>query len=190
MPELVKEVASTFDPQSNRPIKLWAEDEARFGRMNNPKKCWAPAKIRPIIKLQRIREYLYVFAAVCPLTGESYSLIFPACNTNAMQIFLENFSQQYHEFNNIIIVDQAAWHTTQNLPPFENIRFVYLPSGSPELNPVEHLWEHLREGYLGNRIYNSLDDVENALVTVLQNICNDAKTIKSLTGFYWLNFAH
>src|ERR1700738_3551835 len=121
MPELVKEVASSFPP-SNRALKLWSEDEARFGRMNNPKRCWAPEKMRPIVKLQRIREYLYVFSATCPRTGETYSLIFPVCNTSAMQIFLESFAHQYRDYNNIIIVDRAAWHTTKKLTPFDNVR--------------------------------------------------------------------
>jgi hypothetical protein len=157
--------------------------------MNNPKKCWAPAKMRPIVKLQRIREYLYVFAATCPQTGETYSLILPICDTTAMQVFLEGLSRQYHDYNNIIIVDRAAWHTTKKLAPFENIRFIYLPSGSPELNPTEHLWEHIREAYLGNRIYNSLYEVQEEMVTILQKISNDTETIKKMTEFYWLNFA-
>lgn len=156
--------------------------------MNNPKKCWAPEKTRPTVILQRIREFLYVFAANCPQTGETFSLILPVCNTHAMQIFLESFSQKYSDYKNIIIVDRATWHVTQNLPQFDNIRFIFLPVGSPELNPTEHLWQHIREKYLANRIYDSLDQFQNELVIVLQKIANDTKTIKNLTNFHWLNF--
>lgn len=186
MPDLIQEAANSFDPLDARPIKLWTEDEARFGRMNNPKKCWAPEKVRPIVHLQRIREYIYVFSATCPWTGEVYSLIFPLCNTNAMQIFLEGFSELYRDYKNIMVVDQAAWHTTKHLPVFDNIRFILLPAGSPELNPTEHLWEHIREKYLGNRIFNSLDEVENEIVNILQKVDLERETIKNLVGFHWM----
>jgi transposase len=189
MPDLIKEVAGTFDIQANRPIKLWSEDEARFGRMNNPKRCWAPAKVRPIVHLQRIREYVYVFAATCSWTGETYSLILPLCNTEAMQIFLKKFSEEYCDYNNIVIVDQAAWHMTKKLSQFDNVRFIYLPAGSPELNPTEHLWEHVREKYLGNCVYDSLDEFEDIMVDILRKLPHEQETIKNLTGFHWMNIS-
>lgn len=165
---------------------LWSEDEARFGRMNNPKRCWAPPKTRPIVRLQRVREYMYVFAATSPWIGETFSLIFPLCNTDAMKFFLKEFSKQYSAYNNIMIVDQAGWHTTKKLDKFDNITFIPLPPGSPELNPTEHIWEHIREKYLGNRVYNSLDEVEEKMIIALQEISHDQETIKKLTGFHWL----
>ncbi len=157
--------------------------------MNNPKRCWGPPKQRPIVALQRIREYMYVFAANNPWTGETYSLIFPLCNTDAMQLFLEGFSRQYSDYNNIMIVDRAAWHVTNKIQSFDNIKFIYLPAGSPELNPTEHLWEHIREKYFGNHVYSSLSEVEEEMITILQKIAHDKGTIKNLTGFHWLKFA-
>jgi transposase len=168
---------------------LWSQDEARFGRMNNPKRCWAPPKTRPLVRLQRIREYMYVFAANSPWAGDTYSLIFPVCNTSAMELFLEGFSRQYSAYNNIMIVDQAAWHVTKKIAQFDNIKFIYLPPGSPELNPTEHLWEHIREKYFGNHVYNSLDEIEEEMVMALQKISHDKETIKQLTGFHWLNIS-
>lgn len=189
MPDLVKKAANSFDLQDNRPLKIWSEDEARFGRMGNPRKCWAPEGVRPVIPLQRIREYLYVFSATCPSTGETYSLILPLCNTAAMEAFLKGFSEQHSDYKNIILIDRAAWHVTKNLPPFDNIRFIYLPAGSPELNPTEHLWEHIREKHLGNRMFDSFDELENEMVSILQRLDSEWETIKSLTGFHWLKIA-
>lgn len=189
MPAAIREAANSFDVQDHRPIKLWAEDEARFGRMNNPKRCWAPPRTRPIVQLQRIREFIYVFAATCPWTGETYSLILPLCDTNAMQLFLNKFAEEYHDYKNIIVVDQAAWHKTKKLLPIDNVRFIYLPAGSPELNPAEHLWEHIREKYLGNRFFNSLDEVEAEMITILEKLCYEREIIKNLTGFHWMKIA-
>lgn len=186
MPETIKETTSTFDIQDNRPIKIWAQDEARFGRMNNPRKCWAPKKMRPTVHLQRIRQYLYVFSAASPTTGETYSLILPLCNSDAMKIFLEGLSQQHKDYKNIIIVDRAAWHVTKKLQQFDNIRFIFLPAGSPELNPAEHLWEHIREKYLGNRIFNSLDQLQDELVDIIRTMSKENEVIRNLTGFHWI----
>jgi len=56
-------------------------------------------------------------------------------------------------------VDQAGWHTSKDLVIPENIRLIYQPAYSPELNPVEHIWEELRENSFYNRCYKSLDKV-------------------------------
>jgi len=187
MPDIIAETTSTFDIQDNRPINIWAQDEARFGRMNNPKRCWAPPKTRPIVHLQRIRQYLYVFSGVLISTGDVYSLILPLCNTDGMKVFLEGLSTQYKGYRNIIIVDQASWHSTKSLPKYDNIRFIKLPPGSPELNPAEHLWEHIREKYLGNRIFNSLDALQDEMVDILCKVNNEHEAIKNLTEFYWIH---
>jgi len=154
--------------------------------MNNPKKCWAPSADRPIVHLQRIREYIYVFSATNPFTGEVFSLILPICNTDAMIVFLNELSAQYSDYKNIIFVDGATWHSTKNIPYYDNIRFIFLPAGSPELNPTEHLWEHIREKYLGNKVFDSLDALENEMVDILVNVSLEHDVIKKLTGFHWL----
>ena len=186
MPDLIAKAASSFETEDKRPLKLWSEDEARFGRMSNVRRSWAPPKVRPIVHLQRIREYVYVFSATSIWTGESYSLILPLCNTGAMEMFLTSFAEKYRDFRNIIVVDQAGWHVTKNLPQFDNIRFILLPPGSPELNPTEHLWEHIREKCLGNRTFNSLDEAEDKIAEALEMVRNDQETIKNLVGFHWM----
>ena len=57
------------------------EDEARFGRMSRPMRCWAPLGTRPEVKTQLVRQYEYAFGAVAPLTGQMDSLILPDCDT-------------------------------------------------------------------------------------------------------------
>jgi len=71
---------------------VYFEDEARFGRMQNPVRCWAPGGFRPLVKLQRVREYTHVYSAVCPKNGDSFSLILPYANTDMMTIFFREFS--------------------------------------------------------------------------------------------------
>jgi len=64
---------------------MMAQDEGRFGRISRPKRCWAPPGVRPTAPVQLVREFVQVFAAVAPQTGELISLILPTANTAMMK---------------------------------------------------------------------------------------------------------
>ena len=113
--------AKRFGSDDTRPVKLFFQDEGRFGRMSNLASCWAPEGIRPHLEHQIVRQYTHVFSAVCPEDGESFSLTLPYADTEAMTIFLEAFSKEYSKYRVVIIMDQAAWHKLGNLCRHENI---------------------------------------------------------------------
>jgi hypothetical protein len=170
------------------PIKVFFQDEARFGRINVPVRCWAPIKLRPILPKQLIREYLYVFGAVCPFDGDFDSLICQECHTDIMNVFLNQLSRSYANNRNVIFMDKASWHQSKELLPLNNIRIILLPPYSPELNPAEHIWEHIREKYLANVFIESNKDLEDRLAEALLLTGSDQETLKSLTAFNWLFF--
>ena len=58
-----------------------------------------------------------------------------------------------------LMLDQAGWHTTEKLKVPENITLMLLPPRSPELNPVENIWQFLRDNWLSNRIFESYDQI-------------------------------
>src|SRR6478609_7079163 len=68
-------------------------DEARFGRMNRPRPCWAPTGVRPEVAAQLLREYIYLYGAVCPKDGKCVYLIMPASDTACFQIYLEFYPE-------------------------------------------------------------------------------------------------
>lgn len=136
------------DPEDNRPVIIMGQDEGRFGRITDIRSCWAPKGIRPKVPRQVARTFLYVYAAVCMALGKMTSLILPYANTDMMNLFLEEVSAEFKEYFVIMLVDGAGWHRSRDLKIPENIRLIQQPSHSPELNPVEHLWEELREKYL------------------------------------------
>lgn len=185
---LVHEVEKTFDPTDHRPLKLLFQDEARFGRINALKRCWAPMGIRPCISFQMVRQFDYVFSVVCPKTGETFTLILPDADTAMMNLFLDETSQFYKDYRIIVIADQASWHKSKTLKKFENIRFIFLPPASPELNPAEHLWDHVRERpEIANCSFDSLDDMEKVLVKTFREIHHNPDSIRSLVSFSWIN---
>ena len=91
------------------------------------------------------------------------SLILPSANTEMMNIFLEHVSSAFKDYFLIMIVDQAGWHLSKALKVPENIRLVPQPAHSPELNPTEHVWKEIKEKFFHNRIFRSLDHVEDTI---------------------------
>lgn len=177
--------SETFEQGDPRPLKLFFQDEARFGRMTNPVCCWAPKGFRPVVPMQRVREYTHVYSAVCPADGDSFSLILPYANTEMMSLFLREFHDCYKDYRIVMVMDGAAWHKSNSLQSFENIRIIYQPPHSPELNPVEHLWDHLREKHLSNRFWETMENLEEVLVNALNEILAMKDCIQSLVGFHW-----
>ena len=72
------------------------------------------------------------------------------------------------------------------MPIPDNIRLLSLPPYSPELNPVEHLWDELREKHFHNLAFDSLDALENQLVAALHALENDSEPVKSICNWEWI----
>jgi putative transposase len=167
-------------------VLIMAEDESRFGRIDRPRRCWAPKPLRPTVPRQVVREFVYVFAAVCAHLGRLTSLILPTANTEMMNLFLAPVAQEFSSAFIILLVDRAGWHTTPQVRVPENMRLLPQPARSPELNPTEHVWEELREKELANKSFPALRPLEQALCAGLSALAADPKRVQSLTDFPYL----
>ena len=58
-----------------------------------------------------------------------------------------------------MLMDQAGWHMTNALIVPENISIIPLPAKCPELNPVENIWQFMRDNWLSNRVFKSYDEI-------------------------------
>ena len=163
-----------------------AEDEGRFGRIDRPRRCWAPKPLRPTVPRQVVREWVYVFAAVCAQLGRLTALILPTADTDMMNVFLAHLAHQFTGYFLILMVDRAGWHTTERLTVPENIRLLPQPARSPELNPTEHVWDELREKYVANTSFLSLRPLERALCAGLTQLATDPERVRSLTNFPYM----
>jgi transposase len=93
--------------------------------------------------------WAHLFAAVRPATGQSFALVLPDLSTEAMQVFLDLFATKLAaDEQAVLVADRAGWHIAEALRIPDNVVLVYLPSYSPELNPVERVWLYLRERHL------------------------------------------
>lgn len=163
------------------------QDEARFGRINRPHKCWAPPNIRPQVVQQIVREYTYVYGAVSPLDGICDFLILPNMTTESMNTFLEEVSNRHENEYIYMIYDGASCHSGQNkLKVPENMGVKILPPYSPQLNPTEAVWDEMREKFFPNMAFESMTDVEKQLINATLHFEANPKKVQSLVGFKWI----
>lgn len=172
--------------ESMKGFRLMFQDESRFGRINEPKKCWAPFGIRPYVPFQVVREFTYVFAAASPMDGVMDSLILPFINADAMSYFLEEVSKRHKDELILMVMDKAGWHRANRLAVPANIDLLFLPPYSPELNPVEHIWKEIRQKWFKNKYFKDMDGVEDLLFESLSTLENDKSRIASIAGFDWI----
>jgi transposase-like protein len=180
-------VAENLDQNTlNLPVKLMFQDEARFGRLSDPRRCWAPAPLRPMVGLALVRQYTYAYAAVAPQDGALDWMLAPKMDTMNIAAFLNQVSQQHPNEFILMVIDGAPSHRSQRLPVPNNMALVRLPPYSPELNPVEHLWDEIREKEFGNRVFDSLGAAMAQAVRGLKRFQNSPAAVRSLTGWNWI----
>lgn len=169
---------------TNQTVRVMFQDEAGFGRINKPKRCWCRKGVRPSVPCHHIREYRYAYGAVEPLTGDSFFLVMPYCNTNCMNAFLRELSKAYANDQILLICDGARWHKSKGLEIPDNIHLAFIPPYTPEMNPIEQIWKEIRKRGFRNEIFDTLAKVVDRLCDVIKNL-PDA-VIRSITGRQWV----
>ncbi|WP_211236378.1 IS630 family transposase [Desulfovibrio inopinatus] len=172
--------------QEDLPLRLMFQDEARFGLISEARRCWCPKPERPICKTMISQQYTYAYSAVSILEGNMDSLVLPYVKTSCMQIFLNEVSSRYPNERILMIADGAGWHKSKSLIIPWNIKLIIQPPYSPELNPVEHIWDEVKEKYFHNRVFDDLASLENHLVSSLSNLETDHKRVKSIVAWQWI----
>ena len=167
-------------------LRVMFQDEAGFGRINKPKRCWCKRGIRPSVPCHHIREYRYLYGAVSPGDGELFSLVMPYANTDCMNVFLDELSKAYPEDFIVLALDNAAWHCSGGLVVPSNITLYPLLPYTPELNPVEMIWDEVREKGFRNEIFRSLEAVIDRLCATVRELCAEPSRIASITRRKWI----
>ena len=145
---------------ADKPIEIWFQDEARIGQKNKITRRWARRGTRPSAPHDQRTRSAYIFGAICPALGKGAALVLPRCTTAAMALHLAEISSAVSPgAHAVLLLDQAGWHMTGKLSVPNNITLMPLPAKSPELNPVENIWQFMRDNWLSNRVFTSYKDI-------------------------------
>jgi transposase len=112
----------------------------------------------------------YLYTALEPKTGEHFTLEISHVNTVCLNVFLEAFAKAFPQDQILLVMDGAGWHRSKDLVIPANIEIQFLPPYSPELNPVERFWEHIKRYTIRNQIYNTLDGIKDAVAKFLNGL--------------------
>jgi len=115
----------------------------------------------------------------------------PVANTKAMQMHLDEISSHVAaKAHGVVMMDRAGWHSTDKLRVPKNITIILLPSRSPELNPVENIWQYLRGNWLSNHVFEDYEAILDAGCEAWNKLIAQPHTITSIGMRDWAYTSH
>jgi transposase len=168
-----------------QPIRVFAQDETRLGLMTRMRRIITSKGVKPVGPYQHVFTNYSLYGAVEPLSGHDFYLELPALDTPCFQCFLTEFSRAFPESFNIVLLDRGPFHRAKALVVPPNVGLIFQPAHTPEVNPIERLWQYLKD-QLGATIFDTLDQLKDRMAQLLRQLTPER--LKSLTGFeYFLN---
>lgn len=169
-------------------VRVFSQDETRYGLLPVINRRITLRGIKPVAEIDCRYESVYLYGAVEPLTGERFFLEFSHITSECFQCFIEKFSEVFEESLNVLVLDNGRFHQAKSLEIPENIVFVFLPPYSPELNPIERLWQDMK-AKLFVETYKTLETMQAKVTEILGNYSDTA--IAKLTSFsHFINAAN
>lgn len=158
-----------------------------MGQQGSLTYIWADRGSRPPAPRDQRYEWAYLFGAVCPARGIGAALVLPDVNTDAMNLHLAEISRRVCPGSFAIVqVDGAGWHQPGGrLKVPDNMALLHQPPYSPELNPVENIWQFLRQNYLSNRTFDSYEAILDACCTAWNALIALPQRITSIATRAW-----
>ncbi len=169
-----------------RPVEVWFQDEARVGQQGTLTRVWAKRGTRPRALRDRRYAWAWLFGAVCPERRTGAAVVMPEVNTAAMEEQLAEISRNVSPGAHAVPVpDGAGWRSSARLRVPDNVSLLPLPRYAPELNPVENVWQYLRQNWLSHRVWDSYDAIVQACCNAWNMLMRSPEQIASITTRGW-----
>lgn len=152
--------------QAPLPVRYWCQDESRLGLKTELGRVITAKGVKPQMPVQWQRQAFYLYGIVEPTTGDSFFYEFSHLDSMCFQQFLRLIAQTFPQSLNVIQLDNSAAHTAHHLVIPDNIVLLFQPAHSPELNPIERVWQDIKVDLKGE-VFDTLDDLRTAVREVL-----------------------
>jgi transposase len=185
-PRRLGTIATLGRQTPQQPVRVFCQDESRLGLQLPIHRRLTGYGVKPVQIVEPLYEYYWLYAAVEPTTGDAFWWELPCLDADCFTVFLRQFGHHYAESLNIVLLDQAPAHVAHRVAVPDNVVLVWLPAYSPELNPVERLWEDLKHriDVLDARVRTSLAALQAHVADIVRRYTTEA--IASLTGYAYL----
>ena len=182
----LEEKLNALEIPAGRVVRVWVTDEARFGLHTVHRRMWGLRGVRVVVPHQQKYEWDYTYGAVEVTRAGSVFCFQSSVNQESCQRFLEQISAYDPAAIHVVIQDGAGFHLPEGderVPA--NVRLIKLPAYCPELNPIEKLWDHLKD-VVCNKVYPGIEELRAALHRWLEAFWRDESRAFSLIGRGWL----
>lgn len=167
-------------------VEIWFQDEARVGQQGTLTRIWARRGTRPRAPRDRRYDWAYLFGAVCPQRRATAALVMPHADARSLSKHLAEISGQVAAgAHAVLVMDGAGYHVAAALDIPANITLLHLPPYSPELNPVENIWQYLRANKLAISVFDHYDHIVEQCCAAWNFFANDGDAIASITTRDW-----
>lgn len=148
-------------------------------------RVWAKRGSCPRSVRQTEYKWGYVFGAVNPMTGQSSALISPTVNTDLMSRHLQMIADEAgSDVHVVLVLDGAGWHKAKALKVPQSMTLLFLPPYSPELMPMERVWQWMRQHDLSNRVFKNEAAIDHACKQSWNKL--NPERLKTITRTKWL----
>lgn len=173
-----------------KPVKLWFADESRYGLLPNLRRVWTLKGLRPHKRWQSKYQWSYCYGALDPIDGETVFVQNPSVNLQWTEVFLKEIKAQYGDYEHIVVWDGAGFHPKENnherVP--SGIYIVTLPPYSPELNPIEKLWDLIQD-QTANKLWPTIERIDQVVGLHLKDWWEAPEKVLSLFGNGWIRLS-
>ena len=169
--------------EPHKSVRYWCEDESREDRHTIPGRKITVTGVKSVGQVQWSSEKYYLYGLVEPKSGENFFWEFSHMDSTCFESYLREFARTYPEGLHIIQLDNGPLHKAKKLQVPPNILLLFQPPSSPELNPIERLWEHLK-GQLKWQVFKDLKHLQERVSQQLKNLGQEV--ITSLTGWGYI----
>jgi len=183
LPDILLNVRDNLNKDKFDSVNIYCQDESRMGLIIKQKRVITAKGIKPVGKYKHSYKYFWIWGSFSPITGDSHYMISDGVSKNAFIAYLNDLALLNPRELKLVIIDNAAFHSTKDVKLPENIILVPLPPYSPELNPAEKMWQWFK-GKIAMKMFKSIERLEEQLTMLIKS--TDKNKVRSITGFEYI----
>ncbi len=168
------------------PVKVWFAHESRYGLLPNLRRLWTFKGHRPHKLWQSKYTWSYCYGALDIVDGQAVFIQTPTVNLDWTQAFLNQIKAEFPEHQHVVVWDGAGFHPRDNSHPSipDGVHTIRLPPYSPELNPIEKLWDLIQD-HTANKLWPNIERLDQGVAAHLQDWWLDQRRVIRLVGNGW-----
>jgi transposase len=179
LPDTLSQIRISLNKDKYDSINIYYQDESRFGLKTFVGRCLSVVGVRPLVNYQHKFENTYLWGSYSPITGDSFVWEINGVDAKIFEAYLKELSRFKPKEFKVVVIDNAAFHSTNNIKIPENIFLLNIPPYCPELNPCEQIWQYIKKRYKNK----TFDDMAQLKQWLWNTVCEmDKDLIKSIVA--------